>query len=124
MTALMVGAVALGGALGAVIRHLLSAALNHGQLPRGTVAANTIGSAALGATIAWADVRGLHDVALGLLGIGLAGGLTTFSSLAVDALKLGKQERVPHLGAYLLLTFGLGIAAAGGAYEFVAIALR
>ena len=123
MSAALIAGVALGGAAGATLRHLAVAGLASGTFPRGTVVANTVGSAVLGATLGWADVRGLGDVVTAVLATGLAGGLTTFSTLAVDALRLARGGRPPHLWTYLALTGALGIAAAwAGFAAFSAVA--
>ena len=82
MTAL---AVAAGGALGAVLRWWLSR-LN-GAWPRGTFAANMLGCLALGLLLA-VDPAGVLLVPRPLptgIAAGLLGGLTTFSTLAVEA---------------------------------------
>lgn len=122
MTAALLIGVAVGGAVGATLRHLLIATLVGGNFPRGTVVANTLGSALLGATLGYADARGLNAVALALLAAGVAGGLTTFSTLAVDALRLTRGARPAHLASYLALTGVLGVGAAWGAFAATAAA--
>lgn len=98
-------AVALGGAVGALVRHLLAAA-PWGPL-RGVLVANTAGAAALGALVAR-----VHDpVLLLLLGTGLAGALTTWSTLAVQTADLARVASL-RATAYLGLTLVLGLGAA------------
>lgn len=99
--------VAVGGAVGAVLRHLVS-------VPplgpfRGVLAVNVAGSAALGALVAWAER--LPDGVLLLLGTGVCGALTTWSTLAVQTWELGRRD-LPRAAAYLALTLLLGLAAA------------
>ena len=100
-----VAAVALGGAVGAVLRHLLATA-PWGPL-RGVLAANTAGAAALGALLARVDDPAL----LLLLGTGLCGALTTWSTLAVQTVDLGRGA-LARGAAYLAVTLALGLGAA------------
>ncbi|MES1170771.1 MAG: CrcB family protein [Actinomycetota bacterium] len=81
------------------------------QFPWPTVVANVIGSAVLGAA-----ARAVHDGSpewvLVVLGVGIAGGLTTFSSLALDAVTLWHGDRRGGAAVYLGVTMASGIAAA------------
>ncbi len=98
-------AVAVGGAIGAVGRHLLAAG-PWGQL-RGILVANTVGAAGLGALVATVDSPNL----LLLAGTGLCGALTTWSTLAVQTAELGRDapaRGAAHLGLSMVL--GLGAA--------------
>lgn len=98
-------AVAVGGAAGAVVRHLLTSA-PWGTL-RGLLVANTLGSAGLGAVVALVEPPTVQL----LLGTGVCGALTTWSTLAVQTVELG--ERAPgRAAAYLVLTVVAGLAAA------------
>lgn len=98
-------AVGVGGAVGAVVRHLLTSA-PWGTL-RGLLVANTVGSAGLGAVVALVESPAMQL----LLGTGVCGALTTWSALAVQTVDLGL--RAPgRAAAYLLLTVVLGLAAA------------
>ena len=95
--------VALGAALGAVLRFAASRRIDREEFPHGTFAVNVIGSFVLGA-LAGAGVTG---DGLSLLGVGFCGGLTTYSSFAVQA-----HERGPRRGtAYVVLTLGVALAA-------------
>lgn len=113
----------LGCGLGAMVRYLLGR-LDHPQsFPWPTVVANTGGSAALAAAAA-AVASGAAEPWVGLVvATGFAGGLTTFSSLAVDALVLWRDGRRRACVAYLALTFGAGVAAAGASWSLVTAAL-
>jgi fluoride exporter len=104
-------AVAIGGSLGALLRHLLSGP-RLGAL-RGVLAANVLGAAALGALVALAPR--LPDVLVLLLGTGLCGALTTWSTLAVQVWQEGRRS--PAAAArHLALNLGLGLAAGVTAY--------
>lgn len=101
--------VAVGGAAGAVLRHLAS-------MPplgpfRGVLLVNVVGSAGLGAVVAVADL--LHPALLLLLATGVCGALTTWSTLAVQVWEVGR--RAPgRAAAYLLVCLALGLAAGAG----------
>lgn len=103
--------VAVGGAAGAVLRHLVS-------LPplgpfRGVLLVNVSGAAALGALVALADR--LPETVVLLLGTGVCGALTTWSTLAVQTLELGRRD-LPRAAAHLALALVLGLAAASLTY--------
>jgi fluoride exporter len=95
--------VALGGALGSVLRYALGQRYDDRWHP-GTLAANTGASLLLGACAGWA----LAGNALALVGTGFCGGLSTYSSLMVQTRDLGPVRGA----AYLVTTIALGLAAA------------
>lgn len=103
------GLVLAGGAAGSVLRLLLdtAAAAHVGRrLPWGILAANVLGSLLLGL---------LHGTAPGwfvaLAGTGFCGGLTTYSTLAADTVRLPRALGVLNLALNLVL--GLAAAALG-----------
>lgn len=83
--------VALGGALGAVLRFVVGEqALRFGiSAPLATLAINVAGSFLLG----WLAASGMERRAFLLLGVGVLGGFTTFSTFSVQTLSL--LERAP-----------------------------
>lgn len=101
--------VALGGALGSVLRHLVSvfAATQLGTaFPYGTLAVNVVGSALIGL----AAGLGLSGEARLFLVTGLLGGFTTFSAFSLETGAL--FERSPALAMlYVIASVGLGLAA-------------
>lgn len=99
MTALLV---ALGAGAGSVVRYLLAHLLDRPWHP-GTLAANAAGSLLLGACVGWS----LDGSALALAGAGFSGGLSTYSSLAVQARDLGPLRGT----AYAIVTVALGLGA-------------
>lgn len=101
VTALLV---ALGGGMGAPVRYALGQRYD-GRWHHGTLAANTAASLLLGACAGWA----LGGSALALVGTGFCGGLSTYSSLAVQARDLGPTRGV----GYALVTIVAGLAACG-----------
>lgn len=98
---MMVLYVAIGGALGAALRYGVSVRMN--QLGRpgyvGTWLVNMLGSLVLGLLV------GLHPdplVAL-LIGTGFTGGLTTFSTFAVELVRLKYAiQRISYIISSLL----------------------
>ena len=111
--ALLVGVVALGGALGALGRYGLSEALttSPGQLPLATLLTNLSGCLALGVLAgARPDAPWLRP----FLGTGVLGGFTTFSAFALESDRLLAAAPVVAV-VYLVLSTagGVALAAAG-----------
>jgi fluoride exporter len=108
-TPLSLALVALGGALGSVLRYAVSVqgVLWFGlHFPWGTLAVNVIGSAGIGAL----GALPLPQEARLLLITGLLGGFTTFSALSLETQLL--WHRSPPLALlYVGLSLALGLAA-------------
>ena len=99
--------VALGAAVGAPLRFALGRRFD-GSLPWGTLAVNVVASLVLGLCVGWS----VDGAALALIGAGFCGGMSTYSSFAVQTKDLG-----PAAGTtYAALTLGLGLAAASVGY--------
>jgi len=95
-------AVSVGGAFGAAARYLLAPL---GGWPWGTLTVNAVGCALIGmlmvlAVDRWPDVRLVRP----LLGTGVLGGFTTFSTYAVDVEQLVRQSRIAVAIGYLVAT--------------------
>lgn len=103
--------VAVGGAVGAVLRHAVDSVAPGTLLPWHTLAINVVGAFALGMLPALAVVRRSHGVAA-LLGPGLLGGFTTVSAWAGQVRGLADSGHAGVAGLYLALTLGAGLAAA------------
>jgi fluoride exporter len=108
-------AVALGGMLGALLRHALSwgfAQIGPAWLPIATLTANVAGCLAIGWLAQWALQLSLTYEwwAVGLR-VGLLGGLTTFSSFALDVVRLWHEHRGFYTLSLILAHLLLGIAA-------------
>jgi CrcB protein len=104
-----VGVAVLGGC-GALARFgltLLVADRLHPHLPVGTLAVNLSGAFLLG-LLAGAAVEG--DARL-LLGVGLLGAYTTFSTWMVETQRIGEAERGRIAAMNLVLSVVLGLAA-------------
>jgi CrcB protein len=103
--------VAVGGAAGAVLRHLVGVAAPETLLPWSTLGINVVGAFALGVLPVLAVVRRSHRVAAAL-GPGLLGGFTTVSAWAGETRDLAASGHVAVAGAYLAVTLAAGLAAA------------
>jgi CrcB protein len=107
--------VALAGAAGVLLRYGVSSGFHGDALPWATVAINVVGSFLLGLLVVahWASPQTRTA-----LGVGLLGGLTTFSTFSVQAfldLEAGKPGRAL---VYVLVSVLLGIGAAAAGYYF------
>lgn len=100
----------LGAYLRLGIAHAVPVA--HDGWPWATLAANLLGTAVL-AVVAVLAPRLLHRRPhLGpLWGTGFCGALTTFSTVQIEVLRLGKDGHLPMAAAYLAVSLGLGLAA-------------
>ena len=118
LTPLIVVAVLVAGAVGAVLRYALSRAfpVRPGHLPGGILIVNVVGSGAAGALIGLAERAALDGDLRLVLVTGFCGGLTTFSTWSVETIELldGGRWRAAILN--VVMTLVLGIAAAAGLY--------
>ena len=104
MTVLLV---ALGAAVGAPTRFALGKVLD-GRFHTGTLIANTVASLVLGFCVG----QGIDASSYALVATGFCGGLSTYSSFAVQA-----RDQGARLGAaYVVVTIALGLAAAALGY--------
>ena len=107
--------VALGGALGAVLRYGLSGwlhAVTGAVFPVGTLAVNVLGSAVIGAVLQLSTERFVIPLEVRLLlTTGFCGGLTTFSTFSYETLALlEEQQWVAACGNVALNVVCCGIA--------------
>lgn len=110
----VLAAVAAGGALGAVLRAALAEALPRGDgWPWATLVANIAGVALLAWVVTAAMPRRVR-LARPLLGTGLCGALTTFSTMQVELVDMVRDGRPASAGAYLLVSLVLAAAAVAG----------
>lgn len=115
-------AVALGGALGAVLRWLFGlAGLELARRlpepmrvwPIGTLAVNLLGCLAIGVLAGLFEHRWSPEPAVrAFVLIGLLGGFTTFSSFAFESVQLFEDGRLAVAVTYLVLSPALGLVAA------------
>jgi CrcB protein len=107
--------VGLCGALGAYARFRVGAAVTArrpSDFPFGTFAVNLSGGFALG-LLTGLSVDG---DALLILGTGLLGGYTTFSTWMVEAQRLGEDAAWAPMWLYLLASMLAGLATAGAGW--------
>ncbi len=103
-----VGLVAAGGAVGTLARYgVTSIVPTLGGLPVAVVAVNVAGAFLLGLLTALAPGERLRL----LLGTGVLGGFTTYSTYAVDTQLLVARHESALALAYLLMTLAGGFAA-------------
>jgi len=114
--------VALGGALGSVLRWAMTIgiarATREPAFPWGTLAVNLTGSLVIGVLLGLATDRGaLAAPARLFLVTGLLGGFTTFSAFSWEALALLRAGHASAAGGYVAgsVLGGLAAAAAGWA---------
>lgn len=111
--------VMLGGALGAAGRYWLGGAMLRqfgNGVPYGTLAANLVGSFAVGFLAIWLEGRGPHALYWrAFLIVGVLGGLTTYSALMLECLLMARSQRQDLLLGYLggTLVAGLVLVWAG-----------
>ena len=110
------GLVALGGALGSMLRWGLSGAVQRwtgSAFPWGTFAVNAAGSLAVGLIAALALERALVSPAVRLFSIvGVLGGFTTFSAFSYETLALLRDGQWLAASGYALGSVAVGIVAA------------
>ncbi|KAF1061294.1 MAG: putative fluoride ion transporter CrcB [Pseudomonas citronellolis] len=103
-------AIALGSAVGALLRWFFSLKLNSlfPSIPPGTLAANLVGGYIIGMAVAYfANVPGLAPEWRLLIITGFCGGLTTFSTFSVEVVTLLQDGRLlPALGAIAIHVSG------------------
>ena len=121
LSPLVVAAVLVSGAVGAVLRYALSRALpvRPGHLPGGILIVNVVGSAVAGALIGLAERAALDGDLRLVLVTGFCGGLTTFSTWSVETIELVDGGRWRAAILNVVMTLALGIAAAVGGYLVV-----
>lgn len=117
-------AVAVGGAVGSLLRWGLELAVPSTQgWPWPTLLVNVLGSAALAWLVVVDDRRPHPSWVRPGVGTGLLGGFTTFSTYAVQVAVLGRVEPASAL-AYLVATVLLCVAAAVTSGELARRAVR
>lgn len=116
--AVLAGWLALGGGAGAALRYVLDVAMSsrwRRPFPLATFLINVSGSLVLGLLVGWfyaGAAKPGWSLAVSVIGTGLLGGYTTFSTASYDTLRLGREGRVVMALAYAVGTMAATIAAA------------
>jgi len=117
MAAVDAACVASGAAVGAVLRWRLSSSARFPSPPWATCSINVTGSLFLGSLAAFGAGGRLSPRARLLLGTGLAGGFTTFSTFALDTVQLAEAGRWGAAAAYVAASNVGAVGGAGLAYK-------
>ena len=104
--------VALGGALGSVLRYLLSGI--NASFPWGTFAVNILGSLLIGLLVGMVSKGVLSPETKLLMVTGFCGGFTTFSTFASESLGMMKAGDVLLTALYVGTSVVIGILAVWG----------
>ena len=112
--------VALGGAIGALLRYQLGRGITHWlgpqvvtAFPWATLAANVMGSLAMGLLAGWLARHGSgqgEQMRL-LLGVGLLGGFTTFSAFSLELMLLIERGQATTAFTYAAVSVLAGLVA-------------
>jgi len=108
------GLVMAGGALGAALRFIIGDAMLRqfgNGFPWGTLTVNLVGAFAVGYVVVWLQTRGsaaLYWRAFAIVGI--IGGLTTFSSMMLEAVLLVRNGHGWVMPTYLGISLVAGFA--------------
>ncbi|GAB3019433.1 putative fluoride ion transporter CrcB 2 [Nocardioides flavus (ex Wang et al. 2016)] len=112
-------AVLLGGAIGAPLRYvadLFVQSRHESVFPWGTFTVNVVGSLVLGLTAAAVVELGSPDWVLVLVGTGLCGALTTFSTFGYETVRLLEEGSVGAAAANSVGSIVVGLGACAGGF--------
>jgi len=107
--------VAMGGAIGACLRHMVSVAavrLFGAAFPWGTLGVNIVGSLVMGVVVELLARRvgSSHELRL-FLATGILGGFTTFSAFSLDVAMLWERGDAGYALAYVMASVALSVGA-------------
>ena len=113
---------ALGGALGTVLRYAISVwfgTTGSTDFPMATFVANMVGCLAIGLVMSlFIDLEVSHPLRLFFV-IGLLGGFTTFSSFAFEGLNLIQANQIKTAVIYILSSNLLGLLLVFVGYQLI-----
>lgn len=107
--------VGVAAAVGASCRYLLDQVIQHQHdrtFPWGTFTINVSGSLLLGLVLSLAEHHGLMSNATTIIGVGFAGGYTTWSTLMWESLALGEAGALAESAGNVVGSLAAGFAAA------------
>jgi fluoride exporter len=124
----VLGAIAVGGAAGAVARYAITEAWERPTtgFPWAVLTVNVVGCGLIGMLMVLIEEEvSRHHLIRPFLGVGVLGGFTTFSAYALDVEQLTRAGAEPTAAAYLvvtvagaLLAVAIGITATMAALRF------
>jgi len=108
-----IAAIVVGGMIGGLLRAVVTETfpIHPGTWPWATFAVNLVGCFLLGVVVTRHEDHGARPHWKPLLGTGLAGALTTFSTLQVELLNLLERDDVALAAGYAAASIVLGLAA-------------
>ena len=101
----MIWLVALGSAIGGVLRYLIVPVAQRWYatgFPGGTLTVNILGSLVIGFVVRLANVEAITPEARVFLTVGICGGFTTFSSFSMESVELMQSGQWARAGIYVL----------------------
>ena len=101
--------VALGGAIGAVLRFGIGNIIESSEFPLSTILVNVSGSFILGMLAVMAIKNGYSEELMLFFGTGLLGAFTTMSTFSLETLTLVKNDNYTLALAYACISFILCI---------------
>jgi CrcB protein len=108
--------VALGGAIGSVLRFSLGEGMRRlpalATFPWATLSINVVGCFVIGWFMRWAGTTGATPQLRAFVAIGICGGFTTFSTFAAENLALLQSGEVGRAAMHMALSFALTVGAA------------
>lgn len=111
--------VGLAASLGAVCRYLLDQLVQHQHdqtFPWGTFVINVTGSLLLGLVTGLGVHHGLPAVTTTVIGVGFAGGYTTWSTYMWESLALAETGALGEAAVNILGSLAAGLAAAAAGF--------
>lgn len=125
----MIWYVAVGSALGGVLRYLVGLWLERPgptDWPLGTLAVNAVGSLLIGFVLQLAlEGQGPSPAVRTFLVVGLCGGFTTFSAFSWETMALLERAGFGRAGGYVAMSLALSLAAVWAGIGLArAVALR
>ncbi|MBO9519289.1 MAG: fluoride efflux transporter CrcB [Porphyrobacter sp.] len=111
--------VALGGAIGSVLRYQAGRGITHWlgvqavtAFPWATLIINVVGSMAMGVLAGWLARYGQSGEPMRLLlGVGVLGGFTTFSAFSLEMMMLVERGQAGHAFVYAAVSVLAGLTA-------------
>lgn len=116
--------VLLGAAVGAPLRYLIDLLVqsrHDSVFPWGTLTVNAVGSVLVGATAGALAAAPGPGWVLPLLGVGLCGALTTFSTFGVETVRLAQQGSLLAATVNTIGSIAVCLGGCAGAYSLARV---